>query len=210
MLEVVGVVKRPIYRYGRPSSAIATTVGSMDMSVDELDLLLGRIARVDVAVEFQLRQLWIELVVPSAAIALVPDNLRMLADNISRMLKSGPVPPERQALCQACLDEAKSAHKQRGDVLHQLWTPPTEPDTSWTRQKFGTSRDRLGNTTIEMTRAEVEAVLARLERIHARCWMLPFAVMEYTKPGMAGPQDLWEIVADNFTFVADGGIVVND
>ena len=52
--------------------------------------------------------------------------------------------------------------------------------------------------------------LARLERIHARCWMLPFAVMEYTKPGMAGPQDLWEIVADNFTFVADGGIVVND
>lgn len=60
----------PVVRSARSEMALSAD--------DQLSLLVGRIARQDVLLEFGLRHLWLMLVTPSNAAHLVPDDLTPL------------------------------------------------------------------------------------------------------------------------------------
>lgn len=181
------------------------------MTVDELDALLGRIARTGGRLDFGLRMLWFQLNDISAASEIPLDVAARVDGMVQRLNGLGGMTEDKRGWATDCLIDVRVGLLDRTDALEYMWIHPIQPATTWHQQRNGVPDDRNHVDVIERTKPELDDLADRLDRLNVRATMLGFAMWEFIGPMdplAALIDDQWAIVRDEFDMNPDGGYQV--
>jgi hypothetical protein len=178
---------------------------------DQLSLRIGRVARGDVALEFELRFLFLTLCLPTRAVLLLPRDFGAIHSAIAKMLKQAPLPPEWgdwQATAVALLDAIGRAHTERNRIVHDMWFP--DEDGAWMRQAFE-RRGVLWDVT-ETQLDQLDALVAEQQRLAIRCTALTLGLQQLSHGGGQASDTRRDLLTaqDRFELLPDGGYRVLD
>ena len=132
---------------------------------DELHRHIGMVVAMDSAMVHSLRALWFLLVLPSPAMAVIPDDFSPLYDGLRAMLPHAEVSEEFRSRALAAVRSAKEPHDARNRVVHDLWHLPT-PNGGWQRKQAVRRQLPIPSTTTVRTEDLAELVL-RLRNVQA-------------------------------------------
>lgn len=174
---------------------------------DQIVFWIGSIALLDVAIESELRNVWISLVGghSSASTRIQPDRFATVLSDIRRMLEDPRVLLEDPDAVRQLIAEVGDVHAQRNELAHNAFMIDS---TGVMRAGGSAHRTPRSKRTWTAEKSKALSVRARrvMIRVHALAELKPGINIDHD--GLLPREWCWAVVRDNFKMNDAGGITV--